>query len=133
MTVYLSGPMLGQGYYGYMSFWQVSKFIREALPDCVILNPHEMNTGVALDAETLAPFSDWGGYPSWFDKKGLLELKDKALRECDMVVMLPYWEDGKDSMVEKALADQLGKTVRYAILDAERVWGLCETAKWCGV
>lgn len=85
--LYLSGPMTGLPEFNYPAFRQAAKTLREK--DFDVFDPSEM----------------FGGDPTR-ERFEYMREDIKALLECDLVVLLPGWENSEGAKLEVEVAKQ---------------------------
>jgi hypothetical protein len=127
--IYISGPMRGRDGFNFPAFFEAEAVIREMAPNADICNParedvvrfglHDLlaedPTGLLAGRELMN-----GSHPF-----GEAELRDALggdldyiCKHCDMIVLLPEWEQSSGAKAEAATAKALG-TVQIAFYDQE--------------
>ena len=90
MLIYMSGPMTGRPDHGAAFFNEAAERIREQ-GDHLVINPAE-NFGGVVDPNRRPQY---------------MRLDIHSLMTCDMVVLLPGWEDSEGAKLEVAIANEL--------------------------
>ena len=88
LRVYISGPMTGLPDLNFPAFHAAAARLRNAGLDAV--NPAELNPD---------PDTDW---------QDCMRADIKALCDCDILTLLPGWQDSKGAHLELQLAHRLG-------------------------
>ena len=99
-TVYVSGPMTGIPDHNFPLFKRVTKQLRDS--GYVVMCPTEIN-----------PLHD----TSWLD---CMRNDIKALCECDMIFLLPGWENSKGATLEHDIALRLG--LKISVVSSNSSW-----------
>jgi hypothetical protein len=114
LKAYISGPMTGRPELNFPAFHAAAAALRAQGFD--VVNPAELNTD---------PKAGW---------HACMRQDIKALCDCNLLVLLPGWEDSKGAHIELNLAHRLGLVVRTltdALQDGEsmqRFWDCAENA-----
>lgn len=93
MKIYISGPMTGLPDYNFPAFNEAARKLRTL--GFAVVNPVELNAHLGTDA-------DWHVY---------LRNDIRALCDCDVVALLPGWEDSNGAHLELHLAHRMGLKV----------------------
>lgn len=115
--IYISGPMRSHDDYNFPAFFEAEEVIREVMADDVLVfNPAREDCAVYMLSESLRidPTGRSAGLalrrnePD-FNLRGALASDLSWIAErCDLMVMLPGWEESKGAVAEHALAEALG-------------------------
>lgn len=97
IKAYISGPIKGAEDYE-ARFAAAAEYIREKL-DGVPVNPARLAKIIPLDAG--------------FERKGYFDICIQILLKCDLIAMLPGWEDSPEANAERGAAIGSGKTIIY--------------------
>lgn len=113
-TVYIAGPMTGYKYFNFPAFdeWKDTLLCR----GYNVISPADLDREVGFDAMKLPEDSDWtkwGDALGEFDLDACIERDVEAVKKCDIIFMLKGWENSTGAKAEKALAEWMGKEVRY--------------------
>lgn len=93
MITYISGPMTGMPELNFPAFHDAAARLRAA--GRTVINPAEICTAIGLQ---------WSDYM----RKDLAELV-----KCDVIHMLPGWQQSKGARLELYVATELGMIVEY--------------------
>ena len=110
-TVYIAGPMRGIKYYNFPAFDMAESDL--TAKGYNVINPADLDRLTGFDAMDLPADYDWDSIPEGFSFDDCVTRDLKAVRECDIIYMLHGWEESKGAQAELALAEWLGKEVRY--------------------
>lgn len=98
--VYIAGPMTGLPGYNFPAFRRVAMLLREAGYDAV--SPVELN-----NEEADGPTNTW---------QACMRVDIGALVTCDLVALLPGWENSRGASLEHYIANCVGIPCRDAHL-----------------
>ena len=110
MKLYLAGKMRGIRYYNFPAFEEWTRRLRHA--GYTVLSPAEMDIEAGNDPIKLPHDHNWDEAPEGFDWDACIERDNKAIKECDAVVLIPGWETSTGAWFEIFFAWYLGKEVR---------------------
>lgn len=92
MKIYISGPMTGLPDLNFPAFHEAARQLRAL--GLEVANPAEINPD---------PGADW---------QQCLRADIKALCDCDVIALMPGWEDSKGAHLELQVAHRLGLKVK---------------------
>lgn len=93
--LYLSGPMTGMPELNFPAFHRAAASLRRT--GYRVINPAELD---AADTRELT----WAEY---------MRRDIKVLTDCEVIALLPGWENSRGARIEKLVADALGMRVIY--------------------
>jgi hypothetical protein len=106
MRVYIAGPMSGIPWFNFRAFDEAENRITEEGHKPT--NPALMDIAVGFD-EMNYPTGDVAqAVADGFDLKAAARRDLLALTECNVIYLLPGWQDSAGARAEKAVADWLG-------------------------
>ncbi len=98
MRTYLAGPMSGLPDHNYPAFKAAAKRLRGQ--GVQVISPHEI---------TPSGYGPW----SWQEH---MRVDLAALLTCEVIVMLPGWQQSRGAQLEKTVAEAIGLSVVYYTL-----------------
>lgn len=93
-TAYIAGPMTGIQDWNIPAFAAMADLLRSKGIDCI--NPHELHEP--------DPDTPW----DWYLRRDL-----KSLADCDVLVLLPGWENSRGATLEHCIAAALEFRIVY--------------------
>ncbi len=104
MRTYLSGRMSGLPEFNYPAFASAAKRLRSQ--GHTVVSPHELPADCPGCANT-------GHEHSWAEH---MRVDLAALLTCEVIVMLPGWQQSRGAQLEKTVAEAIGLSVVYYTL-----------------
>lgn len=108
--LYLAGKMRGIPYYNFPAFDEWAGRLRHA--GYTVISPAELDREAGNVVDDLPEDHNWDEAPEGFDWDACIERDNKAIKECDQVVLIPGWETSSGAWYEIFFAWYLGKAVR---------------------
>lgn len=99
MTLYLSGPMSGLPEANYPAFAAAAERLRSQ--GHAVVSPHELPADCPGCSDTRQEHS-WAEH---------MRVDLAALLTCDVIVMLPGWQQSRGAKIEKTVAEAVGMMV----------------------
>lgn len=114
--IYISGPMRSHANYNFPAFFEAEERLRREFPKVAIFNPARQDCERYMLSESLRidPTGHSAGLtlrrtePDFDLREALASDLMWIAQECNLMVMLPGWEESKGAVAEHALADALG-------------------------
>ncbi len=107
VTLYLSGPMSGLPEFNYPAFTSAAKILRSQ--GHAVVSPHELPADCPGCLNT--------GYEHSWSEHMRVDLA--ALLTCDVIVMLPGWQQSRGALLEKSVAEAIGlMVIDYSVISS---------------
>ena len=111
-VAYLAGKMRGIKYFNFPAF--DAERDRLTALGLRVISPADLDRANGFDATKLPENYDWNTVPSGLLLQDCIDRDTAAIKECDVVVVLPGWETSVGVRAEKALAEWSQKPVLEA-------------------
>ena len=111
MRVYLAGAMRKIPFYNFPAFDAARDILSGQ--GCEVISPADLDREAGFDAMKCHPDTDWNAIPDHFSFDECVTRDIEAVRKCDLIFLLTGWETSTGARAEKALAEWLGKEIRY--------------------
>ena len=111
--------MRGHKHYNFDAFERAERWLKNQGYE--VVNPTTLDIQRGFDPRTLPDDHDWKSIPDGFDLKACIQDDIKNIVDCQIMAMLPGWENSKGAQAEKAVAEWLGISV-IAIHGVPRGW-----------
>lgn len=106
MTIYLSGPMTGLPDHNYPAFKAAAERLRAQ--GALVISPHEIPANCPGCGQDGIPH-DWAAH---------MKADLAALLTCDVIMLLPGWEQSRGAQLEKTVAAAVNMmVVDYALTE----------------
>jgi len=99
MTIYLSGPMTGLPDHNYPAFRAAAERLRAQ--GTKVISPHELPANCPGCSDEAMPHS-WANH---------MRADLAALLTCDVIMLLPGWEQSRGAQLEKTVAEAVNMMV----------------------
>jgi hypothetical protein len=99
---YIAGPMRGVDLYNFPAFDETAERYRQYGYE--VFNPADLDRQKGFDPEELPVDFDFSQAPEGFQLNETIRDDVTELLSCNVIVMLPGWEDSKGARAEHALA-----------------------------
>lgn len=110
-TVFVSGPMRGQKWYGFPAFDTARDYL--ASHGITVLSPADHDRSTGFDPWKLGEDWDWSSVPKNFDLAKALLWCARAVTESEAVLMLRGWDTSRGANWENHLAEMLNRPVFF--------------------
>jgi len=119
MKVYIAGPMRGHKHYNFAAFERAENVLSARGYD--VVNPMTLDIARGFDPRQLSEAFDYTSAPEWFDLRACIRDDVNNILDCQILALLPGWENSKGAKAEKAIAEWLGIETFEIIYDDERI------------
>lgn len=117
-SVYIAGPMRGYEFYNFKAFFAAAQRLLDA--GYWVSNPAQLDIDAGFNPFAMPENHDWSKYPEdpGFDCIEAFDRDAEAIKRCDAIYMLAGWQNSRNAVTEKGIAEWMQKEVMFEAIEA---------------